>query len=207
MPIDLPMLRSMYTCFNMNHPEDCCIWSAILTCFFGLLRISNVTVKCQTTWDQHKIVKRSHFNLCNKGCILKVSWSKTIQHQERTLEVPLPFIAGDCICPTEALLHLLSITTDVPSYMPLFSFKQTHKFIPLTQDMIRRHLKRIFPNKHYFSHSLRRGGATWLLVAGVSVDMVKAIGDWKSDCVQKYIKPSTRDKFVVMSQALSNHIS
>ena len=43
----------------------------------------------------------------------------------------------------------------------------------------------------YSIHSFRRGGATFAVDSGASVEAVKAQGNWRSNCYQKYMK---RDK-------------
>ena len=54
LPVTVSMLHDMHKCLNHTDPEQCCVWSAILCCFFGLLRLSNVTVKQLSTWDPKK---------------------------------------------------------------------------------------------------------------------------------------------------------
>ena len=39
----------------------------------------------------------------------------------------------------------------------------------------------------YSGHFFRRGGATALFAAGVISDVIKTIGDWKSECYLIYI--------------------
>lgn len=43
---------------------------------------------------------------------------------------------------------------------------------------------------NYSSHSLRRGGATFMSNKGMSLHDIKAKGLWKSDAVNRYIVPS-----------------
>ena len=40
----------------------------------------------------------------------------------------------------------------------------------------------------YGTHSLRRGGATFAASIGVPRHVIQAIGDWRSDAVDEYIK-------------------
>lgn len=204
LPIDIDTLVGLYDKLAHHNSQHCCIWAAILCCFFGLLRVSNVTVKHSNDWDPAKVIKRSDFSACNKGCVLTLSWSKTIQCKERCLQVPLPYISNSVLCPTTALLKLLSMTSSIPSHMPLISHVQGASCVPLTEYTFRKFFKQLLPDKNYGTHSLRRGGATWLLVSGVPLDMVKVLGDWKSDAVQRYIKPSTHDKFDSLSLAIDN---
>ncbi len=49
----------------------------------------------------------------------------------------------------------------------------------------------------YSGHSLRKGGATCALLAGVSETMVKLQGDWVSDAYRRYISFSFAQKIEV----------
>jgi len=40
------------------------------------------------------------------------------------------------------------------------------------------------------SHSFRRGGASWAYQAGVSVDLIRQLGDWSSNAYQLYTLPN-----------------
>ena len=40
----------------------------------------------------------------------------------------------------------------------------------------------------YSSHSFRRGGASYMYGIGMSVESIRLMGDWKSDCYQRYIQ-------------------
>ena len=43
-------------------------------------------------------------------------------------------------------------------------------------------------SKDYAGHSMRRGGATSMAIRGVPVWIIKAIGNWRSDCFMRYIQ-------------------
>ena len=58
LPLSFSDLQKLSTEFNMGVTRDCQCWAAILCCFFGLLRISNVTVPSPYTWDSHRIIMR-----------------------------------------------------------------------------------------------------------------------------------------------------
>ena len=49
----------------------------------------------------------------------------------------------------------------------------------------------------FSSHSLRRGGATFLRLCESTEDEVKERGDWKSDCVKMYLKASVLEKLTL----------
>ena len=46
----------------------------------------------------------------------------------------------------------------------------------------------------FSSHSLRKGGATFMSMLNCSVMEIKSRGLWKSDCVYKYILPTLSAK-------------
>ena len=53
---------------------------------------------------------------------------------------------------------------------------------------LKSHLSRSgLPPGQYGSHSFRRGGATFALEAGVPLDSIAVMGDWKSDAMYLYL--------------------
>ena len=44
-----------------------------------------------------------------------------------------------------------------------------------------------FPTGMYASHSFRRGEASFAFQSGVPVELIKMLGDWKSDAVLLYL--------------------
>ena len=55
----------------------------------------------------------------------------------------------------------------------------------------------------YSSHSLRRGGAQFLRDCGVSRELIKAMGRWKSDAVDAYLDTVFRRVKVLVAKAFS----
>jgi hypothetical protein len=47
--------------------------------------------------------------------------------------------------------------------------------------------------KQYTLHSGRIGGATALAAAGLSDSAIKAAGRWKSDAIERYVRPSREE--------------
>ena len=48
----------------------------------------------------------------------------------------------------------------------------------------------------YAGHSFRRGGASFAHQAGLPVDMIKLLGDWKSDAVLLYLTVPFHMRFI-----------
>jgi hypothetical protein len=188
---DLLAIRSH---LDLNKPPDAQIWSLILTCFFGLLRISNVTVPSKHYWDPQKTINREDLTFHDTGCVLTIRWAKTIQLKERTLAVALPRL-DNLLCPTLALINLLRVAGPVAPTSPAWSLVTStgHLDVP-TPASIRPRLHTLIsaigkPPSEYNTHSLRRSGASYLLSVGVPIEAIKLMGDWKSDSVFKYLKP------------------
>ena len=83
--------------------------------------------------------------------------------------------------------------------MPAFAYGTrlcvtSHKFIRVLRDLL---TKAGYDAKSFTGHSFRRGGATYAFRAGVSGELIKLIGDWKSDAYSRYLDFSLDSKFQV----------
>lgn len=202
-PHDLIKFRGL---LNMDSLADCRFWAAAILCFYGLFRISNVTVISGTKVAQSHSVRRKDVDVVGRGCVITVMGTKTIQFRERSFQVPLPYIKNHPLCPTSALLRFMAASGDLPGDLPLFTSCSNAGLSYLTQAYMRRRLTQCLgaiglPATLYGTHSLRRGGATWMLLTGVPLEVIKAIGDWRSDCVTKYLTPDICSKFRLVSTA------
>ena len=55
-------------------------------------------------------------------------------------------------------------------------------------EKLRHHLSTLgLDPKNYAGHSFRSGGASFAYLSGVSIEMIKALGDWRSDTVLFYL--------------------
>ena len=195
---------------NLQRVGDCQFWAALLAGFFGLLRISNITVKHAHSWDSDLILRRADVKFTQKGTILVVRWSKNNQFRERMLEVPLPLRGGHILCPTTALLSFFSKAGQLSSDLPFLAYRDTGGVVKvLTQAAFRARLdtclqKVGISTTEYNTHSLRRGGATFLMASGVPIPVIRVLGDWQSVCVFKYLKPSVQVKMDIVQKAASS---
>lgn len=200
-------LKSMHATLNMQSVEDVQLWCAILVCFYGLLRISAVCVKSKEHVSDNVLCRRD-LTISSEGCSIQQRHSKTNQYGERSHCIVLPYIRGHILCPVAAMLTFLGRAGAVPPNCPLLTRQSTTGLVPLTQDVMRRRLTSMLRDigldtNEYGTHSLRRGGATWLMTCGVPLHTIKSIGDWKSDCVQKYLKPNLNEKFKLLSNVVT----
>ena len=138
------------------------------------------------------------------GALIVVKWSKTIQFGERTVCIPCPYIVGSLHYPLLALLHSMSFTAACATS---HATTDSHAFPCLDYDSL--NLKcftySFFVNKLgqclssrglscnlYVEHSVRRGGTSHAFQDGVLilVELIKMLGDWKSDSAKLHCSPS-----------------
>ena len=149
--------------------------------------------------DQSKNLCRSDVCINTEGAIIKVRHSKTIQHHERELSVPLA-PSGGILCPVKSLARLLIRYRSLPESAPLFSYIHNGKRQCLTHVEFVKKLKSLVSrcglNANDFSgHSFRRAGCTFAWQSGVSAQHIMAQGDWKSDCWLKYVNINMSDRW------------
>lgn len=204
LPICTDHLKMIKRRLDLHNVYDSQLWCALLVCFYGLLRISAVSLT-STHSDVTHVLCRQDLHVTSQGCTLQLKHSKNNQFHERVHTVVLPHIKDHPLCPTAALLGFLSIAGKVPQEQPLLTVERGGKLVSLMQGSVRRRLTSVLsqiglPAKEYGTHSLRRGGATWLMNSGASLEEIKSVGDWRSDCVHKYLKPNASEKLKTLNR-------
>lgn len=192
---------------NFAIMEDIQIWAAMLSCFFGLLRVNHVVVKLHAEPDNPAILRRSDASYSEHGWILRIRQSKTVQFKERVQEVPLPRYPDSPICPSTALSTFLRRAGNVPDDAPLFTFASPSGLQSLQEQVFRRRLRSLIQQTlsepiEFNTHSLRRGGATWLMSQGAPLHVIRILGNWASDSIFKYLRPD-----IVFKQTTINKFS
>ena len=129
---------------------------------------------------------------------IEVRASKTDQYNVGTYRNH--YVSGEEVCPVEALRDLFlafpeRFGTGREAHLPLF---RTADGGPLWRSAVQGILQYaarevgLDPDR-YGSHSLRIGGATALLHAGVPIEVIKRWGRWLSDSFQRYLWDANED--------------
>ena len=108
-----------------------------------------------------------------------------IQFRDRMMPVLLPYLKQE-ICPSTAILKFIEAKGAVSLEAPLFTHIKAGRQISPSQEYVRNELHTLttqsgVPADMYGTHSLPRGGSTWMFLAGEPVYVIKQIDDWKSD--------------------------
>ena len=184
-PLLPDMLRRIFSLLSptLGHTA----WRAAVLCSFrGLLR------KCQITLSDSTL-RRRDFRFLHWCMIISIRRSKTTQFRERVLEVPVARCPDSDLCavfwtekhfrqlpaPPGALAFRLPTPEGASSPMRYNTYQGTLKHFSaeagLDPDTIS-------------SHSLRRGGCTYLSLCGATLEELRTRGDWSSDTVFLYLK-------------------
>ena len=154
------------------------LWAACCVAFFGFLRSGELTVAEPAGFDPGQHLTMGDVSVDNTEkptCVaLRIKQSKTD-----------PFRRGVSIH-----LHQTNLLIRGPQDGPLFRLEDGS---PLTRSRLVSELRTalrsagIDPSK-YAGHSFRIGAATTAAACGVPVDLIKALGRWKSQAYQLYVR-------------------
>lgn len=190
-------LRRIELTVDRNDPVQVRNFTAMLVGFFALLRKSEYTVRRAS--DAPPLLRRD-LTMLPAGALLHIRKSKTDQAGEGAI-VPIG-ARGDSICPIAWLRLYLHLAQPPPDAALFLSYSASARCFqpssPLSHTSLVSYLKAAAANLGfnpavYSGHSLRSGGATFMLTYGASVLAVKAIGRWRSDTYQIYYRATTSD--------------
>ena len=211
LPITPAILHAIHNALDFTNCTHISFWAACLTGFFGFLRKSNLVPPSVPTFDPARHISRSSFTFLSDGSVLlTLHWSKTIQHNQRLLQLPYHPIPGSPLCPVKAVTRMIH-TIPAPPSSPAFLVAAPRGLVTLTHTsfvaMLRYFLRQAgFPPATYSGHSFRRGGCTFASQSGIPPDLLQTFGDWRSDSYQRYLATPLQRR-VTVSRAMSSHIA
>ena len=189
-------LKRIYNVLHVNVHVELLVFLAALLMFRSLLRVSHVVT------SDHTLCRRDVlFN--NKGCLLRVRSSKNTSGKGNERYIPITWAPDASMCAARGLKALLESSPGQPDY-PLFSSGDASGLSYSTFHKVFKSLiSRAGLIGDFASHSLRRGGATYMSMVGCTVLQVKDRGGWSSDCVYRYIKPPISHKVKIDEKFVS----
>ncbi len=198
--VTLKMLRQIATWLTFastNEYFDTLIFDMMLVAFFGLLRVSEFTIRNRTlgfsaerdlTWSKVEFFPRG--SPCPSFMYINLGICKGDQFQDQYIYVRCTDEAA--ICPVRHLHRRRNAAVAAgcgePDH-PVFLLSQ-HK--PVHRRTFARGMIFLLaaacgrPFDHFGTHSLRRGGAQALRDAGAPPWVVQLLGRWSSDAYKRY---------------------
>ena len=192
LPITPDILAKIQQHLDFSNMKDIMFWAACLVGFYCMLRKSNLFPPTSAGFDPEKHLSRSHIEEKPWGLLLTLVWTKTIQFHQRVVKCPL--VRCGSLCPVDALSHVLSASPGATQLGPVFVYKDGKgAYKPYLYNHFLTRMKSVvkaigLDPKQYAGHSLRRGGATWALRCGVPGEVIRAMGDWRSDAYLQYLE-------------------
>ncbi|MCP3668394.1 MAG: hypothetical protein GY696_38900 [Gammaproteobacteria bacterium] len=209
LPITPEILCQIRRQIDFRNPVAVQLWAAILLGWWAFLRKANLTSPTRT-FDPTRSLCRGDFSVINGGIVCDVRFSKTIQAKERVFRVAIPRLSqGHQLCPVVAVGCALAASPLSSPRAPAF-LEAFNPPTPLTRSFFDRKLAALLQgcgldSSKYSGHSLRRGGATFALAAGVPGELIQAQGDWKSDAYKRYLDLSVPQRLIAVNK-MSQHL-
>ena len=206
LPITPEILGQLYLFVDIDDPEQLAFWCSMLTGFRCLLRKSNLVPVSLDKFDPQTGLSRSKIMLPDDKnvALVYLNWSKTNQFGSREMVIPMVADSNLALDPVRHL-QLLFSSNNLPGYLPAFSFVKNGRIRTVTYDRFTKDLRNLldksgYRSKSYSGHSLRRGGASYLYRLGADPLLIKAMGDWQSDCYQLYIHLSLEQRLTAQTK-------
>ena len=168
------------------------VFKAVYTLpFFSFLRLSNLVSHKSADFSPLYHLARADIIFAHPGIQVIIKWSKTMQTRDIVKILKIPHLGANLICPVRALKNLLAITPGSNNH-PLFQYKTSKGWRPLTDSQVRHHfhlvLKRLnLSDAKITFHAFRRSGATYAFNANMDLQHIQSHGTWTSEYVWKYI--------------------
>ena len=153
--------------------------------FFLFLRKPNLTVTSLTGFDLTHHLCHANIKFSSHGAVLRSKWSKTLQHRDRLLFVPLPSIPGSPLCPVSAIMQYFA-RVPAPASAAFFYILRDGALRPMTHTIFTNSIKSLISKiglrpSDFSPHSFRRVGVTFAFQAGVLERLIQQHGNCRSD--------------------------
>jgi hypothetical protein len=187
------ILLDMEKCIVKADRNERMFFAACLLAFYTLFRKSNFTAPTELGFVPTKHLCRRDVRMKGNGTLEILSqWSKTNQFHERELVFPVA-PAGCLELNAVAYVCAYFMSDSCAPDAPAFRVKKANRFVPMTGRWFVKKLKNVlvragYDADNYSGHSFRAGGATWAFECGLNSDMIKLLGDWRSDTYLGYLR-------------------
>ena len=168
-----------------------------LTCFFLLLRKSNVT---PDKADDINFLHQCHINKTPPSYFITLFWTKTLQYGEYALCFPIFSMPESPLCLSTALDNMTKLVPTSANSPAVCHVDGSPIKCSTFSNFLKKQICMLDMGPTGRStHSFCRGGTTYLASCGVHECQIKMLGDWHSDSYKQYIYCPWRDKLEVAS--------
>ena len=189
-PVTPTILKLIHQYLNMNKSDDLVFWCACLVAFFLLFRKSNLLPDTKNGFNPRKQLTHGDCVHINGQMVVGIRWAKNVQFKRELLTFPLPRLQGSVLCPVSAILKLKAqVKHKAGDHLFKLSTGKSLTYRAF-QQKFRDTLKLAGVNNYrsFSSYSFRRGGTTFCFLSGVPTEIIRLLGNWRSDCFLAYIE-------------------
>lgn len=189
-PILPHLLKKLFVQLRQTEAHTA-VRAAMLMSFRGLLRKGHVT-------NSDVALLRSDVVVHVWGMMLHIKKSKTNQFRQRMHLIPISRVKNKELC----AVHWYEVhVQQCPAHADAIAFRMPRRghSVPLSYKYYQAVIKNAcsvtgLDASEFSTHSLRRGGATFLRMCGASIQDIMERGDWKSDAVFQYLALSVEER-------------
>lgn len=185
-------------------------FTAMLIGFFLFLRSANLTCRTQfSSFDPDQHITRGDIRMAKELALINIRFTKTVQHKERSILMPVIPVLREEICPLR-WLQLMFTKISAPQDAPAFCFSTKFGLAALTYHQLSEQMKKwasqvgVKNTSRITPYSLRRGGCTHAFESNLPAVAIRLLGDWASDTFYRYISCSLLYRLEAMVQLTDN---
>ncbi|KAH7903818.1 hypothetical protein BJ138DRAFT_1189120 [Hygrophoropsis aurantiaca] len=193
-PVTLEAMIALRHGLDMSNALDAAVWAVACIAFWCCCRLGELIIPSPNTFAALKHVTRTALPLVihaladtTQFSTFHIPWTKTTGVDGADISITA---RNHLTCPLAAIKHHVASNASLPSSAPLFAFELADGgWSPLTRTWFLARCNAVWVTAGYPNmpgHAFRIGGATELLLQGVSPDIVATQGRWKSQAFLDY---------------------
>lgn len=109
LPITPSVLLNMREQLDLQSPLHAVLWCCFIFTLFLFARKSSMVPPKAQSFGPQKHLRRGDILECEAGLLVYIKWSKTIQHGERYLMIPISAKPSSPLCPLKAFQQMCQL--------------------------------------------------------------------------------------------------
>lgn len=190
-PITVPVLKVLLGALDFSSGDDLLYGAMVTVGVFGMFRINELCAVGRIA--SLKFIRNKDVSFHQGHAIIKLYNTKT----KKEVTKVLADVQGQVCNPCGLLWSFIMAKGRKAPDGPLFISKKGRAVTrPMFVQFIRERLGKLFPSinpQEWNGASLRKGGATSALKAGVPGELIAQLGHWDSDVYKRYLHCSVSD--------------
>ncbi|KAK0191738.1 hypothetical protein F5146DRAFT_931255, partial [Armillaria mellea] len=191
LPYTCDAIATLLQHLNLSLPLDAAVAACLTTTFYSAARLGEFTLPNLQCFDpdihcKRSNVQKSRYRNNLEQTVFFIPKTKTSIHGEDVF-----WATQDRPSDPQALLENHFAVNDPPLTLPVFSYIHKGKHRPLTKAAFLSRLHKAFKDakiEPLQGHGIRIGSTLEYLLRGIPFDVVKTIGQWKSDAFILYLR-------------------